>query len=694
MKKRNIISALLSLTLFLLSFGCTNSDVGIDNSTNEKISSTIDASRVSYSGTHVFNVTETEKDFIKDGKTDYKLVVSSKASAVVANAVTEFRYFFEKATGINLDVIYDNGDMSHSANQKYISIGETSLLKTSGVFCDIKVFGRDGIRIETKDENIYLVGGYDTGTLYSVYAFMELFFDFEIYYWDCYTLNTGVKDLKFKKLDVTDIPDIENRVGPGSLGCIRSDTRTYDSRMYGARARTMEARGANLLPIYKEYDMNSTYAVSTNSNVVLAKDIYYAEHSEWFSDIVDANHKPQLCYTAHGDQTEFDLMTQEAAKKIIFTLENLPVEEGKNAVTITMEDNYDCCNCEKCTALADYYGTEAGAVCIWMNRVGELVDEWLNDPANADHYREDFKIWFFAYYNFEMAPAKYNETTKQYEPIDDKVRLRDNISVYYAPIHCDYQRGFFDEEVAEYRENIDKWDAISDHIQYWLYFINFDIPMYFYDTFSYFTEDTFSYIASHDAEMLFLNGIGSSTVDTTFQNLKFYIAQELMWDTTKSVAELTDNWFDAMFGDGAAYMREYFNALRAHSSIICQENGLYKERSCYNAIAKKEYWPLMTLRNWLGLCDKALASIKYYESVNPEYYTALKRHILTEWISPAYITLDLYGRETGTGLSSVEKQNILNRMYEYKDFLGLDGVYTKPHSSLTLIDDIEDIENS
>lgn len=144
MKKKNIISALLSLTLFLLSFGCTNSDVDIDNSTNEKISSTIDTLRVSYSGTHVFNVTETEKDFIKDGKTDYKLVVSSKASAVVANAVTEFRYFFEKATGINLDVIYDNGDMSHSANQKYISIGETSLLKTSGVFCDIKVFGRDG----------------------------------------------------------------------------------------------------------------------------------------------------------------------------------------------------------------------------------------------------------------------------------------------------------------------------------------------------------------------------------------------------------------------------------------------------------------------------------------------------------------------------------------------------------------------
>lgn len=687
MKKKNIISILLSLALFLPSFGCASCNVD----DNGKIESTTDSLRVSYSGTHVFNVTETEKDFIKDGKTDYKLVVSSKASSVVVNAVTEFRYFFEKATGIYLDVIYDNGNMSHTANQKYISIGETSLLKTSGVSYDKKALGRDGIRIETKDGNIYLAGGYDTGTLYSVYAFMELFFGFEIYYWDCYTLNTGVKDLKFKTLDVTDIPDIENRAGSGSLGCISNDTRTYDSRMYGARARAMEGRGANLLPIYKEYDLNSAYASSTNSNVVLAKDIYYAEHSAWFSDIVDPNHKPQLCYTAHGDQSEFDLMTQEAAKKIIFTLENLPVEEGKNAVTITMEDNYDCCNCEKCTELAEYYGTEAGAVCIWMNRVGELVEEWLNDPANVEHYREDFRIWFFAYYNFEKAPAKYNETTKRYEPIDDKVKLRDNVSVYYAPIHCDFQRGFFDEEVAEYRENIDKWDSISDHIQYWLYFTNYTYPMYFYDTFSYFAEDTFAYIASHDAEMLFLEGVASS-VDTTFQNLKFYIAKELMWDTTKSAAELTDKWFDAMFGDGAAYMREYFNTLRAHTSMICQEYGLYGERSCYTAINQKAYWPLMTLRNWMDLCDKALEAVTYYEIVNPEYYTALKRHILIEWLSPAYITLDLYGRESGTGLSSVEKQKVINRIYEYRDFLGLDGVY--PSRGVTLIEKIDEIANS
>lgn len=684
MKSKKIISTLLSLTLLLSAVGCTPS--------GEDGTSSIDALRVKYDGTHIFNVMATEKDFVKDGKTDYKILVSPSASTLVANAVTELRYFFEKATGIKLDVVYDNGNMTHTSAQKYISIGETSLLKTSGVAYDKKALGRDGIRIATKDNSIYLVGGYDTGTLYSVYAFMETYFHFESYYWDYYTLDTNVQNVKFLNLDITDIPDIEARVGIGSLGAIAGEVRTYDAKMYGARSRAMEARASNLMPIYKEYDVDSEYRTTTNSNVVLSKDIYYSEHSEWFSDIVDPNHKPQLCYTAHGDPTEYDLMTQEAAKKIIFSLENIPVEEGKNAVSITMEDNYDCCNCEKCTELADYYGTEAGAVCIWMNRVGELVEEWMSKPENADHYRENFQIWFFAYYNFEKAPARYNEATKQYEPIDEKVRLRDNISVYYAPIHCDFQRGFYDEEVAEYRENIDKWDAVSDHIQHWHYFINFNYSLYFYDTFSYFTEDAFSYIAVHDAEMMLLQGIDNQ-VDTAFQNLKFYIAKELMWDTSKSSAALMDQWFVAMFGDASMHMRTYFNELRAHNAVVCEVNGLYKERSCYTNINNRNYWPLQTLRRWLGLCDEALASIQRYERTNPEYYTALKRHILTEWISPAYITLDLYGRETGTGLSATEKQRLINLFYEYEDFLGLNGMRLNERTSTTIMGEIELIEN-
>jgi len=689
-KKSKILSLLLSFTI-LFSVGCKSDSE--ESATEEESVSKIDSLRSTYDGTHVFNVTETDKDFVKDGKTDYKVVVSATAGVYVANAVTEFRYFFEKATGIYLDVIYDNGDMQHNANQKYISLGETSLLKTSGVSYNKKELGRDGIRIATQDNNMYLVGGYDTGTLYSVYSFMELFFGFESYYWDCYTLDTGVRNVKFKTLDVTDIPDFENRVGKGSLGAITNETRTYDARMFGARSRAMEERGYNLLPIYKEYNTDSYYKASTNSNTVLAKDIYSAEHPKWFSDIVDSNHEPQLCYTAHGDATEYDLMTQEAAKKIIFTLENIPVEEGKNAVSITMQDNYDCCTCAKCVELADYYGTEAGAVCIWMNRVGELVETWMEDPANADHYREDFTIWFFAYYNFEKAPARYNEKSGCFEPIDEKVKLRENISVYYAPIHCDFQRGFFDEEVVEYRENIDKWDSISDHIQHWHYFINFHYPMYFYDTFSYFTEDMFAYAAVRDAEMMFLQGV-KNQVDTGFQNLKFYIAKELMWDTSKKSAELTDKWFDAMFGESATYMRTYFDELRAHSAVICQEYGLHKERSCYTNINKKEYWPLTTLRRWVGLCEQALQTVQRYEQTNPAYYESLKRHILTEWISPAFIMLDLYGRDADSGLSSTEKQKLVNQFKENEELLGLGGMRMSEGSSSTIMDVINNIANS
>ena len=125
MKSKKIISTLLSLTLLLSAVGCAPS--------GEDGTSSIDALRVKYDGTHIFNVVATEKDFVKDGKTDYKILVSPSASTLVANAVTEFRYFFEEATGIKLDVVYDNGNMTHTSAQKYISIGETQLYKAVGI---------------------------------------------------------------------------------------------------------------------------------------------------------------------------------------------------------------------------------------------------------------------------------------------------------------------------------------------------------------------------------------------------------------------------------------------------------------------------------------------------------------------------------------------------------------------------------
>ena len=683
MKKKPIFLFLSFLILLTVGLGSCNGSGGVlDGEPIQPIE------RATYKGTHVFNVSDTDRAFIKNGKTEYTIVLPDGAPLSTHQAATEFQYFFEKATGINLPILKDNnGTLQHSASAKYISIGETSLLKSAGISYDKKKLGADGARIVTKDNTIYLVGGGNNGTCYSVYTFMQLVFNFEIYYNDCYTMDTGVKDMPLKNFDVTDIPDIPKRTQAHS-GVLRLDQRTYDNQNMAIRMRFSE--GLNLLPIHKDFDVSSPSRTQHNSNHLLPKDTYGGAHSDWYSNVVNSSHEEQLCYTARGNQAEFKAMTEEAAKKVIFTLENHPVVEGQNVVTITMTDNFDTCKCDKCLELTNYYGTEAGAVCIFVNEVGRIVEEWMDAPENAEHYREDFHILFFAYHGFTNAPAKYDEKTKKYVPIDDKVKLRDNVGVWYANILCDYQQSAYSESNMQDAENTKKWASLTDYMWMWTYAINYNNYGYFYDCFSYYTEDAFALMAANNVRSFYLQAAKDSMVSTAFKNLLTYLHSKLSWDTSLNSVELTRNWFNAMFADGSESMQKYFEELRIHNALLCEQNGWYGRRTLYNAVANKNYWPIKTLEKWMGYCDEALASVARYQYTRPDYYLATKRHIEIEWLSLAHMLLDLHFDD----LSSVNKDRLIARLEADAEFIGFDKMKVGSETSGYYMSDfLKDMKN-
>lgn len=684
MNKKLIANLLSFLTIFTVVLGGSS----CKGQNGESAQSIQPIKRVTYQGTHIFNVTDTNKSFIKDGGTEYVIVVPENASLSVYQAGTEFQYFFEKATGITLPILTDNnGLLQHSSSAKYISIGNTSLLNSAQISCDKKALGDDGLRIVTKDNTIYLFGGGDNGTCYSVYSFMELVFNFEIYYNDCYTIDTGVKDMPLKNFDVTDIPDIAKRTQSHS-GVLRLDQTTYDNQNMAVRMRFSES--LNLLPVHKEFDKSSATKTQHNSCYLLPKTKYGTEHPQWYSNVVNSSHEEQLCYTARGDALEYKLMTEEAAKKIIFTLENYEVVQGQNVITITMTDNFDTCKCEKCSELTNYYGTEAGAVCIFVNEVGRLVQEWMDKPENSAHYREDFRILFFAYHGFTNAPAKYDENQKRYVPIDDKVKLRDNVGVWYANILCDYQQSAYSESNMQDVENTQKWASLTDYMWMWTYAINYHNYSYFYDCFSFYTEDAFALMADSNVRSFYLQAAKDSMVSTAFKNLLTYLHSKLSWDSSLSAAQLTQNWFDAMFADGSKAMQKYFEELRIHNALLCAENGWYGRYTLYQPVSNRAYWPLATLEKWMGYCDEALSAIERYQYTRPEYYLATKRHIEIEWLSLAHIALSLHFDD----ISIVDKERLISRLEKDSEIIGFDKMKVgKETGGYYMSNFLEDIKN-
>ena len=630
-----------------------------------------------YQGTHSFEYKETDREFVKNGKTDYTVVIPDDASDLIKTAAQEFGYLFSTATGISMKTNVDT-NLSHNASNKYVSIGETSLLETSGIEIDREELGKDGVRIVTKDNTVYLVGGSDHGSLYAVYDFMKVAFHYEQYFADCMEIDKNVTDLKLYEFNVKNIPDIPLR--PINYGFLKTGSENYDESMLGYRLRIAKDRGEYFMPIFSDYKTTSSSAKSTNTNTYLPYNTYYETHPDWFSNNC-INGEYQLCYTAHGNEAELQLMLEECAKKIQFSMQHFTPEKypDMNVVTLTMEDNFKTCSCNECLRLAsnDMYGTEAGAVVIFMNRLGEMIEQWQNKPENAAYKRDNFKLIFFAYNSFENPPVKQNEKG-EYEPIDESVRCRENVGVYLAICNnIEFQKSFFDEINELGREQLEGWSALSDFLYFWTYETNFKYYMYFYDSFDFFNAEAYQYIASFKPEMFFAQGQeASGDSGTTWNNLKAYLNAKLSWDSSLDTDTLIENWFNAMYREAAQEMKDYFYAMRIYNAALLEKESLYKVRSNYTNIDKRQYWSLATLESWIKACDNAKLAVEKYKMKNPELYQSICNHIETEAVSPIYTILTLHKNQ----ISSTRKAELTDRIVRDIVELGMERKRITEHS--------------
>ena len=635
-----------------------------------------------YTGTHIYTAIETNKYLVKDGQTDYVLVIPKEASAKERTAREEFSYFFKNATNIELEV-YNDEDLDILGNKNYISIGHTKMLEDSGIELDKTTLKTDGLRIVSRNNNIYLSGAMDSGTLYAVYDFMEITFDYHQYTADYYEMKTGLSDVKLLDYNVTDIPDIALRANGFDFHNLGSSD--YDYGHFGYRMRMEKGRGYNFMPVYRLYDTSSQSVTSTNTNTYIPFDIWGASHPKWFSNKCTSE-KPQLCYTAHGDAAEREALVNEVAKKIEFSLKRYTPDlyPEMSVITFTMEDNFNTCECEECLRQAEKYGAMSGSLNVFVNDVGEKIEEWMNEEENAAYKRDDFHIIYFAYNAYEPAPAKKDENGNWVATYPE-VKLRNNVGVYFAEINSlDYQQSLFAEDNADGKDMFDAWAAISDFMYYWTYETNFAYLMYFYDTFDFYTQEMYNYVASKGIDMFFgeaqeFSGVVGCGVN--WNGLKGYLDAKLSWDTTLDQEELMDDYFRAVFGDAQYEMRELFDLIRTHNAELLKNNPDFVTlRSCYNLTRDADLYPLNTLESFIAKADHAKLAVAKIKTANETLYNKIIGHIEAEAFTYLYIILDLHSGK----ITMDRKKEILNRLYDDIELLSLQNLQVKESGSTVL----------
>ncbi len=583
-------------------------------------------------GVHNFTAPDTDRYLVQNGTTEYKIVIPENSSnPSLGAAQKELQYFFEEATGVPLTIEKD-GNRAHTANGKYISLGDTSMFATSGITLDEEQLGGEGVRIVTKDNTIYIHGGYDYALLYAVYDFLEIYFDYDFFFEDCYTIDRSVrtsKQLRLKQFDVTDIPDIPYR----SNGYYRMVTGEWANRL-----RISVSHGTRLFPIHNEFgNRQSPSKTMHNTLNWLPVEQYKADHPEWYSTAGD-----ELCYTAKGDAEELDLMIEECANKAIDTMIMYPKSGNPsyNIMLVTLLDLKDkFCSCDACKAEEERYGSMSGSLIKFINEMRTRVGEKMKS-LDEEYRRDDLVIGFFAYFYFEDAPTKCL----------DEVQLVDGVVPFLAMSDTfDYQNDVYSDVNAEARKNLEEWKSLSSKLMFWTYTTKFTDYFYPVDTFSFYNNNGYKYLASMSPEFFYNQSqITQTGAVSTWHNLKLYLESKLAWNTDLDMQALIEGYMDAMFGKAAPQMTRLFNEMTYRAKVVRQ---LYWNGTTIlgntTDLNNKTLYPYATVKQWLDICNEAYAAIEELKETDMQAYTMYKEHIDAEWTSPAFIILRMYKNNLG-----------------------------------------------
>ena len=565
---------------------------------------------------HKVKVTETDRPFVVKGKSEYKVILPENAPTEIITAANYFTKYIKLATGCQL-AVESQPVYTWNENEKWIVFGRDELFTAAGLSMPEDKIGISGYYIKSVGNSVFVAVENLNGYKRAVLSLLDHIVGYEMYWSDT---------VVFEKSGAT-LPDMDIIEAPDFAFYYESNALNGDGR-YGMgfdNGIFISVNGSTIHNTFK----------------VLPKASYQSAHPKWYSteDQGVTSNGTQLCYTAHGDEVEFNAMAQEVAGILLEAAELMP---NFSTVTFTQEDIPSWCGCETCIAMRDAYnGSNAASMIKMLNAIDDIVQAELQRKADASGtQKRELKILFFAYRLSEQPPVKQN-ADGSYSAIDETVVCNPNVGVYIAPIRADYSDSFYTDINASARENIRGWAAICKNLYMWIYDTNFVAYMFPNNTWDAKIE-TYRFLIENNAYYVMSQSQYDNNAVTHFSRFKDYIDAKASFDVNVDFNELANNYFANYFGPAAAPMRQFFDGLQSY--MVYLENkypaviyGGYKEK-----IEQSYLWPKGVVDSWLRLVDQAYASIEHLKTTDPEKYEVYKNHILLESMFPRYVLLQFY----------------------------------------------------
>ncbi len=419
---------------------------------------------------------------VKNKKSSWKIVLPAYPEPQEEKAAEFLNHHLEKITGVRLPVL----KTSHSAPKKSICIRKVSTLK-----------GADDYKIVVGPDYLMVEGGKGKGCVYGISEILERFWDVR-YYSPTFVVIPEKNTLALPRTEIYGTSPNTFRDVHGAFAYDYPNYRDFH-RLH--TIRDMFADG---------------YYVHTFNRLVPWQE-YFVTHPEYYALMNGKRLIDQLC-----------LSNPEVLQLVIKRLgEEIKKQPDKQVWSVSQNDNFTYCECERCKQIIAEEGSPAGPIIRFVNEV-------------ASHFPDKI-ISTLAYQYSRKAPLK--------------TKPAPNVQIMLCTIELNRSKSIAaDPNSQSFVKDMEDWGKISSNIYLWDYTVDFA------HTISPFPN---LHTLQPNIQLFVKNGIHQHFQQSftgtghEMSELKGYLLAKLLWNPNLEVDSLIYQFTQGYYGNAGFWIRRY-----------------------------------------------------------------------------------------------------------------------------------------
>ena len=462
----------------------------------------------------------------RDGKSDYKIVISAYASTSEQTAAKEFQQYIEQMSGALLPITNDL-----NTTGKRIIMGYNGRVKAlTGAQMPEK--DDESFTYKTVGSDLLIWGGSQRGTMYGAFAFLEKEMGVHWLTPSC-TVVPKYREWKLRRLNRSEKPFLKYRY---------SNYFVANDAKWSAHTR----ENMKWSPRINEYgNIEAYWGAHTMGEFVPARE-FFGSHPEYFC-LRDGKR-----YGGYGQLCLSNPEVLEICKARL--MQFMRRNPAYRIYSLSQNDNFLFCQCEKCKAIEDQYGGHSGIIVWFVNQVADAVKQEFPDKF----------VGTFAYQYSRQPPTG--------------IKPRENVVIRLCSIECCFahpldagcpQNEAFMRDLkgwADLAPHLFIWDYIVDYAQYIAPWPNFQV-----------LGPNIKVFGDNKAIGIFEEAQYQSA-GAEFDEMKAWTVNQLLWNPEQDVDSLVNVFVKGFYGKAAPYIKEYYDLCQSlvkpdiHYGIYIREN--------------------------------------------------------------------------------------------------------------------------